>query len=408
MSLRLKFNLVLACICLAGFLAAQHYVHGILASQARAEASDQAQVSMAMALAVREHTSRQIKPFFDAHQGKLFAPQGIPAFAAIETMRLFNARFPGHSYREVALNPTNPKDLAIGWEKDLLDQYRSGAITGEFEQLVEGPQGPRLNLARPFQITDASCLACHGRPQDAPPGLLAKYGSEHGFGWQMQEIIGAQILSIPAEEPLAKARAMYRGFLMLLGASFLLLFAALNLTLYHLVIVPMSEANRQLQKIAEEDVLTGTRTRRCFLALLQNALQASHADGQPLTVITFDIDHFKRINDSHGHAAGDQVLRQVCQLVMQTTKRRDHLGRLGGEEFALLLPNTALPGATALAQTLCDSLAQRPFEHVGHVTASFGLAQSHAEDTVASLLQRADESLYRAKAGGRNRVDGGK
>lgn len=404
MSLRMKFNLVLALVCLAGFLAAQHYVHGILTSQARAEVSGKAQVSMAMALAVREHTSRQVKPFFDAHQGAMFAPQGIPAFAAKETMRLFNAHFSGHSYREVALNPTNPADLAVGWEKTLLERYRSGAISGEYEQMVDSPNGPILNLARPLQITDVSCLACHGKTQDAPPGLLAKYGNLHGFGWKMQEIIGAQILSIPADEPMAKARAMYRGFIALLGGSFLLLFTALNIALYRLVLLPMSDANRQLQQIAEEDALTGTRTRRRFLEQLEDALQSSKRGDPPLSVITFDIDHFKHINDRFGHAVGDQVLQQICQLVMQTTKRRDHLGRLGGEEFALLLPATALAGASALAQSLCESLAQLTFAQVGQVTASFGVAQSQAQDSVASLLQRADESLYRAKANGRNCV----
>jgi diguanylate cyclase (GGDEF)-like protein len=122
-------------------------------------------------------------------------------------------------------------------------------------------------------------------------------------------------------------------------------------------------------------------------------------------VIAFDLDYFKRINDNHGHAAGDEVLQRVCRLVMQATKRRDYLGRLGGEEFALLLPDTTLAGGITLAQSLCDQISQLPFGKIGTVSASFGLAAYEAGDSIASLLHRADESLYRAKAAGRNRVD---
>jgi diguanylate cyclase (GGDEF)-like protein len=429
MSLRLKFNLVLALVCLVGFLGAQYYVHGVLIRQARAEVSALAQASMYMAQAVRLHTSSKVKPIFDswnweigswpheivgskgveptqaAAQGKGFTPQGIPAMAAKETMRLFNEKYPGHGYREVALNPTNPLDLATGWEKDLIDQYRSGAVVGEYEQLTQGPSGWYLNLARPFKITDPSCLACHGKPQDAPPGMLAAYGDQHGFGWQLGEIIGAQILMVPAAEPLAKAQALYRGFLALLGGSFLLLFLALNITLYRLVIVPINRTNKLLEKIAAEDELTGVCSRRHFLDLLQKALMKSKIEGRPLSVILFDVDRFKQINDTYGHGVGDEVLRQICRFLLQTTKQGDHLGRVGGDEFTLLLPATPLPGALALAQRLCHSLAQLPFDKVGQVTCSFGVVQSLEDDTTTSLLKRADEQLYVAKAAGRHRVE---
>lgn len=189
MGFRLKFNLILAIVCGAAFLLAQHYVRLFLLEQADAEVRGQAHASMA--IAIREHTTHELKPFFDAHQGNVFAPQGIPAFAARETMRRFNANYPGHVYREVALNPTNLQDLAQGRERQLVKAYRDGSLQGPYEQLVDTPQGKRLDLVRPFTIRDRACLACHGNPADAPPAMVAKYGADHGFGWKLGETIGA-------------------------------------------------------------------------------------------------------------------------------------------------------------------------------------------------------------------------
>jgi protein-histidine pros-kinase len=406
MGLRLKFNLILGIVCAVGFLLSQHYVHRFLLEQARDETSREARAVLGMALAIREHTTGQLQPYFNRLQSETFLPQGIPAFAARETMRLYNQRYPGHSYREVALNPTNPQDQALDWERQLIERYRRGELKGDYEQLVDTRTGTRLDLIRPLRVTDSACMVCHGQPADAPPSMLAKYGSNHGFGWRLGDVIGAQVLSIPADEPRQRAEALYRGFVSILLLCFALLLLALNLTLYQLVVVPINRTNQLLRQMNEEDVLTGARSRRCFLELLEQGLEEAAATGQPFSVITFDVDHFKRINDTQGHAAGDKVLHEVCRRIMQATKRRDRLGRVGGEEFAILLPGTMLGGARQLAETLREVLASEPIGQVGRVTASFGLAERRDGDTVATLLHRADEALYRAKAAGRNRVDG--
>jgi diguanylate cyclase (GGDEF)-like protein len=182
-------------------------------------------------------------------------------------------------------------------------------------------------------------------------------------------------LSVPADEPLQRAEALYRRFVFSLLGFFALLFVALNLTLYQLVVKPVSRANLMLRKMTAEDALTGVCSRRHFLELLEKEVDVATLTGQPFSIVSFDVDHFKRINDTYGHATGDEVLRELCRLVSANSRQRDTVGRLGGEGFAILLPDTALPGANQLALTLCNTLAAHRFATVGQVTASFGMAE---------------------------------
>ncbi len=125
----------------------------------------------------------------------------------------------------------------------------------------------------------------------------------------------------------------------------------------------------------------------------------------PLSIIMFDIDHFKKLNDTHGHAAGDQVLRRVGRFLTAQTRTEDIALRYGGEEFVVILPGTDLGGACTMAQRLCTELAEAG-EAQGEVraTASFGVTRYRAGESADELLKRADSALYRAKEEGRNRV----
>ncbi|MDO9567917.1 MAG: diguanylate cyclase [Hydrogenophaga sp.] len=164
----------------------------------------------------------------------------------------------------------------------------------------------------------------------------------------------------------------------------------------------------KLRQLSITDPLTGVENRRGFMVQLERLHARQRRHGHPLSVLMFDLDWFKRINDQHGHAVGDEVLKRVTQLVGQRLRRSDHLGRLGGEEFAVLLPDTHLDGAHATALELCQSVAMEPVMTAGGpipVTVSVGVAEVGSTDAnPEDALVRADLALYRAKAQGRNRV----
>ena len=163
----------------------------------------------------------------------------------------------------------------------------------------------------------------------------------------------------------------------------------------------------ELRQIAMSDGLTGAMTRRAWVEAAGKELARHHRRGDAAAVILFVIDHFKQGNDLHGHPAGDAVLRALVQRCFDTMRAGDMLGRIGGEEFALLLPGTQAAGATELAERLRRSFADSPVDVNGtalRVTASFGIAPLNpAIAAVDDWLAVADAALYEAKRNGRNR-----
>lgn len=166
-----------------------------------------------------------------------------------------------------------------------------------------------------------------------------------------------------------------------------------------------SSAERAMEKAANTDFLTGLANRRHFQTVFELEAAQARRHRRPLTLLLVDLDHFKSINDTHGHETGDIVLRQAAQRMVEGTRRQDVVGRIGGEEFALLLPGISEEQAMPLAETLRRALADRPMRSI-RVTASIGLAQMEPGDDWTSLFARADGRLYAAKSDGRNRTVG--
>jgi len=170
----------------------------------------------------------------------------------------------------------------------------------------------------------------------------------------------------------------------------------------------LKEALERAEYLASTDVLTGLLNRRALFERLGQEMARSRRYGTPLSAVLIDLDHFKRINDEHGHAAGDAVLKAVGELISTSVREVDIAGRYGGEELCVLLPQTGLDGALSFAEGLRRKLAALPFDFDGlakAVTASFGVAslQGQAGDGQA-LVKAADGALYAAKREGRNRV----
>ncbi|RRS02963.1 GGDEF domain-containing protein [Aquabacterium soli] len=190
-------------------------------------------------------------------------------------------------------------------------------------------------------------------------------------------------------------RIMFNASVLPFAAAVFYLFASL------------ARQRTELESLARTDMLTGLANRREFMARLVQESQRQRRGDQPLSLVMLDVDHFKQINDTHGHPAGDRVLASLGALVRANVRQEvDLAARLGGEEFALLLPETDAEGAQRVARKIVEALRALPIEHAGHllpVTVSAGVAQVHQGEG-EQALRRADDCLYQAKRQGRDRV----
>jgi protein-histidine pros-kinase len=248
MGLRLKFNLVLLVVFLLGLGVTGFESYELLHKNAREEVLRNAGVMMESALSMRGYTVAQVRPVLQADPEK-FLPQSVPAYAATEIMTLLRKKYPDYSYKEAALNPTNPRNRAVEWETDIVNAFRNDSTKTEISGMRETATGPSLYLARPFQIKDAACLACHSTADVAPPSMVQIYGNSNGFGWKHQEVIGAQIVSVPMALPVANANRAFYTFMTALTIVFVVLFILLNVMLSVLVVRPirlMSQAADQI------------------------------------------------------------------------------------------------------------------------------------------------------------------
>lgn len=216
-----------------------------------------------------------------------------------------------------------------------------------------------------------------------------------------------------ADTALTSAANTMRAFEAVGTAAVLLaLFAAANMARASVGARRLSRQNRLLTAMAQVDALTGLGNRRYFDDTLAAAWDACAASREPLSLIMFDIDHFKKFNDSQGHQAGDECLRRVAAAVTSSTRDApDKAARYGGEEFAVILPNTPPEGARVVAERIRKAIEASAIPHPaagppGVVTVSLGVATliPRAPLTPAALIEAADKGLYAAKRGGRNRV----
>jgi methyl-accepting chemotaxis protein len=253
MGLRLKFNIVLALVFAAGMAVSAYVSHQLLQNNAKQEVLRNAGLMMEAALAVRGYTVSQVKPLIEAQLAEKFLPQSVPAYAASETFNTLRKKYPDFTYKEALLNPTNPRNKAVEWENDIVNSFRntgaSAEVTGERDTAV----GRMLYIARPIQIKDAACLVCHSVPGAAPASMVKLYGESNGFGWKHQEIVGAQVVSVPMTLPIKNANDAFMTFMGSLAAIFVVTFVVLNIMLSVMIVRPIRRMSASADRISQGD-----------------------------------------------------------------------------------------------------------------------------------------------------------
>ncbi len=149
-----------------------------------------------------------------------FHPQSVPAFAATEIFAYLREKFPDYFYKEATLNPTNPRDRATDWESDVVNQFRGDSARAEFIGTRDSSTGTALFLSRPIKVNNVSCLECHSTPDKAPAEMIKLYGGDNGFSWKLDDIIGAQIVSVPVSVPVRMAENAFRVIVTWLSGAF--------------------------------------------------------------------------------------------------------------------------------------------------------------------------------------------
>lgn len=298
--------------------------------------------------------------------------------------------------------------LRNGWSERFRDPYLTGAqmAAASVLQLAAAwlaPASGVLSLTIIFLVFAFSALRLTWR-QLVPQWVLISVGFAVVIGF------GPQPPALPAATPAQAALSVLWLSLAVGRCAFVGLYGA---SIRHLLGTrnrQLADARDALHNLASRDELTGALNRRAIMEALRASLAAAATQGaSPPAVALLDLDHFKHVNDVHGHLVGDEVLRRFVRVATATLRPADRLGRYGGEEFLLLITNApAAASAQAIVERVRASVAAEDWSGLVpglHVTVSAGVAQALPEESAEALLRRADEALYAAKKNGRNRVE---
>jgi HAMP domain-containing protein len=253
--LLLKFNLLLIVVFGLGMALIAYSAQSFLQHEAQDEVVREAGLLAAGATATRDYTEKEVSPLLEktAEHEVNFLPQTIPFFAATQTFEQVRKTYPDYTYKEAALNPTNPRDRATDWEADIINQFRSAPFDNELVHTRDTPEGTSIYLAHPIRVTKG-CLQCHSQPVAAPRSMIKHYGSHNGFGWNLGEIVGAQIITAPMSLAQNKADKGLTELLTDLSAIFLLAIVLIDLGLYLIVIRPLRAISTSADRISRGEM----------------------------------------------------------------------------------------------------------------------------------------------------------
>jgi HAMP domain-containing protein len=253
MGLRLRFNLILAmCYLLVLGLSLLPF-YELSRYESIVQLQSQIDVLRAQALAMRNYTSEEVQPLLDEQSSVQFLPQTVPSFAVQTAFRSFREYYPEFSYKEAALNPINPEDIAQDWERELIENLRSHPELDKTVTVRTSNGGSQYTVTYPLIIKDENCLTCHSTPERAPASMVALYGNKNGFGWQLNETIGAQIISVPMSAADATLWRNLRLFVGVSSAIFLVLLVLVNALLNRYVVRPVTRMAKTAEAVSLGD-----------------------------------------------------------------------------------------------------------------------------------------------------------
>ena len=255
MKLLFKFNLVLVLVFGIGMYLIANNAYNFLIGNAKQQVLQQAELMSASASATKDYTEEQVSPVLEGTREHMstFLPQTIPFYAATVTFQNIRKIYPNYTLREAALNPTRLTDRAADWEADLINYFRNNPSQTQVIGQRSTPTGETLYVAHPI-VAAGGCLQCHSQPAVAPPAMVNRYGGQNGFGWQANETVGAQIISVPMSLPIKLAKDGFRNLLISLGAIFLATMAMIDIAMYLLVVRPLGRVSRSADRISKGEV----------------------------------------------------------------------------------------------------------------------------------------------------------
>lgn len=251
MKLLAKFNLLLILVFGIGLALIAWNSRHFLMQDATKQVLQQAELMSAAAAASRDYTEQELDPILEQtpQHKATFLPQTIPFYAATSTFNRLRKQYPEYTYREAALNPTNLSDRSNDWESDLIRYFRNHPQEQSRIGERNSATGETLYIARPI-VAEPGCLSCHGTPKSAPAAMIKHYGTQNGFGWQRNEVIGARVVAVPMSVPLQLANLGFRELLINLSIIFLLAIILIDFGMYFIVIRPLSAVSRSADRIS--------------------------------------------------------------------------------------------------------------------------------------------------------------
>jgi protein-histidine pros-kinase len=250
MKLRGKVSLALGGAFVVGLLIAGGGAYKVLTDEAVDGSGRDARIIMEQASAIRAYTLAEIYPLLDAQLKVQFLPHTVSAYAAQANFKLVQKKLPEYSYREPALNPTNINDRAADWEAEIINNFREHPDLTEATLIRNTQVGKFLTLTRPLKVGSQGCLRCHSTPEAAPPTMIALYGSQNGFGWKLNEVVAAQVVSIPLGVPLQRAYGNLLLLMAMLGGTFLVILLIVDTLLRALVVKPVIDISEMASDVS--------------------------------------------------------------------------------------------------------------------------------------------------------------